>query len=145
MTNWKELENQIVLAASRYHKLKQKFQSFADNLKYLTSNEVFGKLNISINNEQDKDFFSIGFSGHQILFVFSAIKSPAGALGGVITCYSHVEFPESKNEKIGEFTFDVNGWTSLPASDDGDTANVGDNSGAIRILFEFINIALSLR
>lgn len=138
-----QLHNSLNKIAIQHKELALKFQEFARFVKDCTQTPSVANQSIAVSLQHlDKGFFTTTFARRTVSFVFSSLLDESGNLHGNVKTYVLTEFPEPKQIKFGEFTFDETGHTDIKIPNEDAQINIANDFGTLHIALYFIRESL---
>jgi hypothetical protein len=138
-----QLHSSLNKIAVQHKELALKFQEFARFVKDCTQTPSVANHSITVSLQHlDKGFFTTSFARRTISFVFTTVLDEKESLQGVVTTYDFSEFPEPKQTKFGEFTFDETGHTNIKIPNEDAQINIANDFGTLHIVLYYIRESL---
>ena len=138
-----QLHNSLNKIAIQHKELALKFQEFARFVKDCTQTPSVANQSITVSLQHlDKGFFTTSFARRTVTFVFTSLLDESGNLQGNVKTYVQAEFPEPKQIKFGEFTFDETGHTNIKIPNEDAQINIANDFGTLHIALYFIRESL---
>lgn len=139
-----QLHESLNKLSPQHAALASKFREFARFVKDCVQTPSISSHNITASLQHlDNGYFTTTFANRTISFAFTSVLEKNGNLVGNVKTYVKHEFPEQKQVKFGEFTFDQEGHTSLKLPNEDAEINIADNFGTLHIALHFIRESLS--
>jgi hypothetical protein len=137
------LLSRLTLVGNAHEEMVNKFAEFSKQIKSELTASDFPLKGIQFESSPNPNIFSIIFAGKKILFSLSISISDDDIALGRVSCFMEGLLPEEKLEKIGIFSFSIDGEAieddnkkyKLLYSDSPTKADV--------LALHFLNIALS--
>ncbi len=112
MLDIRELHQNIVQLNDHYGYLKEGFDKFGKLMVSRFQSANSSRLGVKVLLKLDENYFDIKFLDRTFRFVFSTKINQKATLDGIVHCRSIDEL-NKKYIKIGEFSFDGNGRTTV--------------------------------
>jgi len=139
-----QLHNNLNALSVQHTALASKFREFARFIKDCFQTPAVSNHNITASLQHlDNGYFTTTYANRTISFVFTSLLDDSGNLIGYVQCYIKKEFPEAKQIKFGEFTFNEEGHTKLKLPNEDAEINIADNFGTLHIALHFIRESLA--
>jgi hypothetical protein len=143
MPEWEQLHKKLVGVSNKHSNLVSIFGEFAKQVESQVKEPASRIRGITTSLHLDQSYFTITFTGRDILFLFKSLLE-GDELKGNVQCYIKKEFPEPIYDKFGEFTFTGGGQTNLKMLDWGSEVIVDINIVPLYLAHNYIYESLSL-
>lgn len=138
-----QLHKSLNSIAIQHKDLALKFQEFARFVKDCTQTPSVANQSITVSLQNlDKGFFTTYFAKRTVTFVFTSELDENENLQGIVKTYALSEFPEPKQIKFGEFSFDDSGHTNIKIPNEDADINIANDFGTLHIVLYYIRESL---